>query len=71
MQNFNVYDIGVKTARESLKKAWNNKKPRAEILSSLEKINFVKPYSLRIIVKKLTKQTIEEAILAYAENDAY
>jgi hypothetical protein len=36
-----------------------------------EKINYIKPQSPIIIVKKLTKQIIEEAILAYAENDAY
>lgn len=36
-----------------------------------EKTNYLKPQSSIIIVKKLTKQIIEEAILAYAENDAY
>ena len=36
-----------------------------------EKTNLVKPCGPRIIVKKLTKQIIEEAILTYAENDAY
>ena len=36
-----------------------------------EKMNYLKPQGPKIIVKKLTKQIIEEAILAYAENDAY
>lgn len=36
-----------------------------------ENINYIKPQSPIIIVKKLTKQIIEEAILAYADNDAY
>ena len=36
-----------------------------------EKTNFIKPCSPIVIVKKLTKQIIEEAILAYAENDGY
>ena len=36
-----------------------------------EKTNFVRPGSLMIIVKKLTKEIVTEAIQAYAENDAY
>lgn len=36
-----------------------------------EKTNFIKPSSPIIIVKKLTKQIIEEAILAYSEDNAY
>ena len=36
-----------------------------------ENINYIKPQSPIIIVKKLTKQIIKEAISAYAENDAY
>ena len=36
-----------------------------------ENINYIKPQSPIIIVKKLTKQIIEEALLAYADNDAY
>lgn len=36
-----------------------------------EKINYIKPQSPIIIVKKLTKQIIEEALFDYAENDAY
>ena len=36
-----------------------------------EKINFIRSRSPMILVKKLTKQIIEEAILTYAEDDAY
>jgi hypothetical protein len=36
-----------------------------------EKINLVMPHTPRIIVKKLTKQIVKEAIQAYAEDDAY
>ena len=36
-----------------------------------EKTNFVRPGSTMIIVKKLTKEIVTEAIQAYAENDAY
>ena len=36
-----------------------------------ENINYIRPQSPIIIVRKLTKQIIEEALLAYAENDAY
>jgi hypothetical protein len=37
----------------------------------IEKSNFVLPYSPRIIVKKLSKEIITEAIQAYAQNDGY
>jgi hypothetical protein len=37
----------------------------------IEKSNFVPPYSPRIIVKKLSKEIITEAIQAYAQNDGY
>lgn len=37
----------------------------------IEKRNFVPPYSPRIIVKKLSKEIITEAIQAYAQNDGY
>lgn len=36
-----------------------------------ENVNFIRPRSPMIIVKKLTKEIIEEAILYYAKNDAY
>lgn len=36
-----------------------------------ESVNFISPRSPMIIVKKLTKDIIEEAIFHYAENDAY
>ena len=36
-----------------------------------ENINYIRPQSPIIIVRKLTKQIIEEALLAYAKNDAY
>ena len=36
-----------------------------------EKTNFIKPCSPIVIVKKLTKQIIEEALFAYAEDEAY
>ena len=36
-----------------------------------EKQNFIEPGTLRIIVKKLTKEIIEEAILTYAKDEAY
>ena len=36
-----------------------------------EKINFSEPGDPFIIVRKLTKEIIEEAVKAYAENDAY
>ena len=36
-----------------------------------ENINYIRPQSPIIIVKKLTKQIIEEALFAYAENEAY
>jgi hypothetical protein len=35
------------------------------------KRNFVQPGTLMIIVKKLTKEIVTEAIQAYAKNDAY
>ncbi|MFT6843773.1 MAG: hypothetical protein ACJASR_002557 [Psychroserpens sp.] len=37
----------------------------------IEKSNFVPPDSPRIIVKKLSKEIITEAIQAYAQNDGY
>jgi hypothetical protein len=37
----------------------------------IEKSNFVPPYSPRIIVKKLSKEIITQAIQAYAQNDGY
>jgi hypothetical protein len=37
----------------------------------IEKSNFVPPYSPRIIVKKLSKEIITEAIQAYAQNGGY
>ena len=40
-------------------------------LMDKEKINFSEPGDPFIIVRKLTKETIEEAVKAYAENDAY
>ena len=36
-----------------------------------EKSNFIQPYSPMFIVNKLSKKTIEEAILYYAKNDGY
>ena len=36
-----------------------------------EKTNFIKPGTPMIIVKKLTKEIITEAIQAYAANDGY
>lgn len=36
-----------------------------------EKTNFVRPGTFRIIVKKLTKKIVAEAIEAYAEDTAY
>ena len=36
-----------------------------------EKTNFSEPGDPFIIVRKLTKEIIEEAVKAYAENDAY
>jgi hypothetical protein len=36
-----------------------------------EKTNFIRPGTPRIIVKKLTKEIVTEAIQAYAENDGY
>lgn len=36
-----------------------------------EKTNFVRPGTPKIIVKKLTKEIITEAIEAYAEDDGY
>ena len=36
-----------------------------------EKTNFSEPGDLFIIVRKLTKESIEETVKAYAENDAY
>ena len=36
-----------------------------------EKINFIRPDTPKIIVKKLTEPIIREAIEAYAENDGY
>ena len=40
-------------------------------LMDKEKRNFLEPGDPFIIVRKLTKQIIEEAVKAYAENDAY
>lgn len=40
-------------------------------LMNNEKTNFSEPGDPFIIVKKLTKEIIEEAVKAYAENDAY
>ena len=40
-------------------------------LMDKEKINFSEPGDPFIIVRKLTKGIIEEAVKAYAENDAY
>ena len=40
-------------------------------LMDKEKMNFSEPGDPFIIVRKLTKEIIEEAIQAYAENDAY
>jgi hypothetical protein len=42
-----------------------------ESLMDKEKMNYFEPGSPFIIVKKLTKDIIEEAVKAYAENDAY
>ena len=36
-----------------------------------EKTNFSEPGDLFIIVRKLTKESIEETVQAYAKNDAY
>ena len=36
-----------------------------------EKTNFVRPGAIMIIVKKLTKEIVTEAIQAYAEDDGY
>lgn len=36
-----------------------------------EKINFIIPDTLKIIVKKLTEQIVREAIKPYAEDDGY
>ena len=36
-----------------------------------EKINFIRPDTPKIIVKKLTKPIVRKAIEAYAENDGY
>ena len=36
-----------------------------------EKANFVQPGTLKIIVKKLTKEIVTEAIQAYAEDTGY
>ena len=36
-----------------------------------EKTNFVRPGTLKIIVKKLTKEIVTEAIQAYAEDTGY
>ena len=36
-----------------------------------EKINFIRPDTPKIIVKKLTEPIVREAIEAYAENDGY
>ena len=35
------------------------------------KVNYVQPGTLNIIVRKLTKEIVTEAIQAYAEDDAY
>ena len=40
-------------------------------LMDKEKTNFLEPGDPFIIVRKLTKEIIEEAVKAYAENDAY
>ena len=40
-------------------------------LMDKEKTNFSEPGAPFIIVRKLTKEIIEEAVKAYAENDAY
>jgi hypothetical protein len=40
-------------------------------LMDKEKMNYFEPGDPFIIVRKLTKEIIEEAIKAYAENDAY
>ena len=40
-------------------------------LMNKEKTNFSEPGAPFIIVRKLTKEIIEEAVKAYAENDAY
>lgn len=40
-------------------------------LMDKEKTNFSEPGDPFIIVRKLTKEIIEEAVKAYAENDAY
>ena len=40
-------------------------------LMDKEKMNFSEPGDPFIIVRKLTKEIIEEAVKAYAENDAY
>ena len=42
-----------------------------ESLMNKEKMNYFEPGAPFIIVKKLTKEIIEEAVKAYAENDAY
>lgn len=36
-----------------------------------EKTNFITPEAPKIIVKKLTKEVVAEAIQAYAKNDGY
>lgn len=36
-----------------------------------EKINFIRPDTPKIIVRKLTESIVREAIEAYAENDGY
>ena len=36
-----------------------------------EKANFVRPGTLKIILKKLTKEIVTEAIQAHAENTGY
>jgi hypothetical protein len=54
-----IYTVVVATPKDFLEKM------------DQEKINFLEPFTLMIIVKKLTKDILTEAIQAYAEDDAY
>ncbi len=47
------------------------KAPLITWLVNQEKANFVRPGTLKIIVKKLTKEIVTEAIEAYAEDTGY
>jgi len=54
-----TYTIGVGTPQDFLEEM------------EQEKTNFVRPGTRMIIVKKLTKEIVTEAIQAYAEDDGY